>query len=445
MSLAWVIIRGMLDEKQLAYRAAMEDFRHLRRQAIVQQLLARLTGQEIDLLAYHEVVANLHPLATIGRGLQEIRLDAIVGSVGRYRDFTRTFLPRHDGEMGRWVNLKTAVAHLQALPPIQVYQIGGVYFVQDGHHRVSIMRYLGAETIAAYVTEVKTAVPLTPSDDPEQIESKARYAPLLPLASLRDPQEAAQNHLFNHILLALQDTRVGWQRVEQTIEVARRENGRILGLHALKTAAQRESARTQRLADTFQRLCQKAGVAHDLIFEVGPPGAAILRHTDTTDLVVVGLNHPPGLQPLARLSSGFNRLVQRCPVPLLALPGQPSPLDHALLAFDASPKAQEALLTATYLALRWGLRLTVVTVETEHTPATAVEYAREHLTQYGVSADCVLGREDIAGVVLETAVTRACNLIIMGGFGYRPVLQLMLGSTVDKILRQYTYPILICR
>lgn len=435
----------MLPQKQLAYRAAVEDFRHLRRQAIVQQLLARLTGQQIDLLPYHEVAARLRPLATIERGLQEIRLDAIVGSVGRYQDFTRTFLPRHDGEMARWVGLKTAVAHLQAFPPIQVYQIGGVYFVQDGNHRVSIMRYLGAETIAAYVTEVKTAVPLSPADAPTQIESKARYAPLLPLTTLANTQEAERSYLFNDILLALQDTQVGWQRVAQTIEIARRENGRILGLHVLKTEAQTEDDKTRRLADTFRHLCQQAGVAHEVVLEVGSPGGAIIRHADAADLVVVGLNHPPGGQPLARLSSGFNRLVQRCPVPLLALPGRPSPLDHALLAFDASPKAQEALLTATYLALRWGLRLTVVTVETEYTPATAIEYARELLTQYGVGADYVLGREDIAGVVLETAVDRACNLIIMGGFGYRPVLQVMLGSTVDKILRQYTYPILICR
>ncbi len=435
----------MLPEKQLAYRAAVEDFRHLRRQAIVQQLLARLKGREIDLLAYYEVADRLHPLATIERGLQEIRLDAIVGSVGRYRDFTRTFLPRHDGEMARWVGLKTAVAHLQALPPIDVYQMGSVYFVKDGHHRVSIMRYLGAETIAAHVTEVKTAVPLSPTDAPTQIESKARYTLLLPLATSADAQAAERNYLFNDILLAIQDTRMGWQRVAQTIEIARRENGRILGLHVLKTEAQKESDKTRRLTDTFRRLCQQAGVAHEVVLEVGSPGGAIVRHANAADLVIVGLNHPPGGQPLARLSSGFNRLVQRCPVPLLALPGQPSPLDHALLAFDASPKAQEALLTATYLALRWDLRLTVVTVETEHTPATALAYAREHLAQYGVSADYVLGREDIAGVVLETAVARACNLLIMGGFGYHPVLQVMLGSTVDKILRQYTYPILICR
>lgn len=569
---------GMTHGHPLNYRAAVEDFKRMRRQAAMQQLLARITGQENELLAYNQVVEMLQPADHVDRGLQEIPLDAIVGSVGRYQDFTRDFLPKHDADQERWARVKTAVMEMRGLDPIEVYKVGEVYFVKDGNHRVSVSRQLGSETITAYVTEVKTRVPLAAGDDPTQVICKARYAAFLqqtnldhlrPEANLlmtyageydtflrqirthqgwlqlkerrpvsleeaaaawyddiyrpvvnmmaeegllRDfpgrteadlyilllrrrealqeslgwqvrtetavadmaqnpsrprpsldaessPAEMApttktaatpkrhkkRDHLFGEILIALQDNKPDWQRLAQTIEIVKRENGRLLGLHVVNAEARRESPRARKIRVTFQKMCQAAGVPHDFATEVGPVSPAILKRAAWADLVVAGLNHPPGGRPLARLSSGFNTLVQRCPRPILALPGQHSAMDNALLAYDGSPKANEALYVATYLALQWGARLTVVTVETAYTTADASQRAGEYLARYGIQADLLVRQEDIAGAILETAVARAINLVVMGGFGYRPVLQVMLGSTVDSILREFPYPILICR
>lgn len=558
----------MAQENPFNYRLAVEDFKRMRRQAATQQLLARITGQENDLLAYNQVVEMLQPEEHVTKGLQEIPLDAIVGSVGRYQDFTRDFLPKHDADQERWARVKTAVMEMRGLDPIEVYKVGEVYFVKDGNHRVSVSRQLGSETITAFVTEVKTRVPLAAGDDPTQVICKARYAAFLqqtnldhlrPEANLlmtyageydtflrqirthqgwlqfkeRRPvsleeavaawhddiyrpvvhmmaeqgllrnfpgrteadlyilllkhREALQEslgwqvktetavadmaksrgrprptlvttemspsqkergryeRLFGEILITLQDNKLDWQRLEQTIEIAKRENGRLLGLHVVTAAVRREGPRARKIRVTFQKMCQAAGIPHEFATEVGPVNATILKRAAWSDLVVVGLNHPPGSQPLSRLSSGFNTLIQRCPRPILALPGQHSAMDNALLAYDGSPKADEALFVATYLALQWGTRLTVVTVETAYTTAAASRRAEEYLARYGIQAELIVRQEDIAGAILATAVARATNLIIMGGFGYRPVLQVMLGSTVDKILREFQYPILICR
>ncbi|NJN55589.1 MAG: hypothetical protein HC804_13060 [Anaerolineae bacterium] len=62
------------------------------------------------------------------RGLQDIPLDKIVGSVGRYKEFTRSFLPRQDNSEQRWAQVKTAVTDLAGVPPIEVYQVGGCIF-----------------------------------------------------------------------------------------------------------------------------------------------------------------------------------------------------------------------------------------------------------------------------------------------------------------------------
>jgi nucleotide-binding universal stress UspA family protein len=164
-------------------------------------------------------------------------------------------------------------------------------------------------------------------------------------------------------------------------------------------------------------------------------------------LVVTSLTHPPGSQPLERLSHGFNQLVQRCPRPVLAIPtGADSSFDRILLSYDGSKKADEALFVATYLRARWPMALTVLTVETEHTPPAALAQAQAYIERYGISdVNYVLKQKPIAEAVLATAVEYNINEIIMGGFGYRPVKHLVLGSTVDHILREFRQPILICR
>ncbi len=136
-------------------------------EAALQQVLARVTGKSVELLSYDEVLQQLKLTGRSTRGVREIPVEAIVGTVGRFADFTRTFLPRKVSDEQRWANLMAFVQQnsLDALPPIDVYQIGSAYFVQDGHHRVSIARQLGIEFITAYVTEVQTRVPLTPDAD----------------------------------------------------------------------------------------------------------------------------------------------------------------------------------------------------------------------------------------------------------------------------------------
>ncbi len=161
--------------------SAVNDFRQAHQQAALQQIMARLTGRSAELLSYEDVLNKLKLTGRSTRGVQTIPVDAIVGTVGRYTDFTRTFLPRRADDQDRWAGLKAFVEKnsLDALPPIEVYQIGSSYFVQDGHHRVSIARQQGTLYMAAYVTEVQTRVPLTSDVDAEALILNAEHAEFL--------------------------------------------------------------------------------------------------------------------------------------------------------------------------------------------------------------------------------------------------------------------------
>jgi hypothetical protein len=110
------------------------------------------------ILPFEEVVAALGRRGERRLGLQTIPLDSIVGTVGRPREFDRSFRPTSNRVRGRWERVAEVQRRGKALPPIDVYRVGDLHFVRDGHHRVSVARAQGLDVIDAYVTEVATEV-----------------------------------------------------------------------------------------------------------------------------------------------------------------------------------------------------------------------------------------------------------------------------------------------
>lgn len=168
------------------FHNAVVDFQEARRRASIQEILARLQGRSNELLSYDEVAEKLKLRARTERGTRNIPLDAIVGSVGRYTDFTRTFLPRRADDQERWARVKATLEEDAGLPPIDVYKVGEAYFVIDGNHRVSIARQQGSTTIEAHIIEVQTPIPFTPNTQPDDLIVKAEYADFLETTRLTD-------------------------------------------------------------------------------------------------------------------------------------------------------------------------------------------------------------------------------------------------------------------
>jgi hypothetical protein len=152
----------MSDELQsITLSQSTERFRKAHLQALLQDWWARLRGRSADLLSYEEVRAALQAREGITLpGTQEVPLDKIVGSVGRYRDFTQAFLPRNEALFERWRRVDAAMHGPTGVPPVELYQVGDLYFVRDGNHRVSVARARGDKTIEAYVTKVEVPFPV---------------------------------------------------------------------------------------------------------------------------------------------------------------------------------------------------------------------------------------------------------------------------------------------
>ncbi len=156
-----------------------KEFGAVRRKAFLEEMLNFITGRPNELLAFEEVRQSLRLQDSTYKGLQEIELDKIVGSVGRYRDFTRTFLPKSDRTEDRWRRVDAVTHDLVGTTPIEVYKIGDIYFVRDGNHRVSVARAHGAKTVEAYVIEYKTPVPIENTDELDDMLLKLGRAKFL--------------------------------------------------------------------------------------------------------------------------------------------------------------------------------------------------------------------------------------------------------------------------
>ncbi|HXW01303.1 MAG TPA: hypothetical protein VEC93_23025 [Anaerolineae bacterium] len=143
-----------LDLKNIVYIQSEAEFSRAKTKGFWEVMGSLVTGHRPHLLSFDEFAHNLQPQQIVYAGLQDIPTKAIIGSAGRYRDFTRHFFPSLSDERGkeRWRTIYTLAVSGAGFPPIEVYQIETVYFVQNGHHRVSVATYLGWTSIQAHVT-----------------------------------------------------------------------------------------------------------------------------------------------------------------------------------------------------------------------------------------------------------------------------------------------------
>ncbi|MGB1288995.1 MAG: hypothetical protein ACPG7F_20845, partial [Aggregatilineales bacterium] len=157
------------------YIEGINQFNTARSKAFWQDAMGLLRGQSSELLSFDDVRTRLRLREESYKGLQDIELDKIQGSVGRYLNFTSSFLPKSKNMKERWSRVYASVNSMQGVPPIEVYKVGDVYFVRDGNHRVSVANQLNAKTIQAHVTELQTPIWLEVGTTLEELDAASSY------------------------------------------------------------------------------------------------------------------------------------------------------------------------------------------------------------------------------------------------------------------------------
>ncbi len=574
------------------YIKALYDYKKARRGASVQELLARLTGKPdvSELHSYDEVRQQLQAIEKSVEHLEEIPLDAIVGSVGRYHDFTRSFLPKASIDENRWARVMATSQGLSGLPAIEVYRIGEVYFVRDGNHRVSVARQMGNTTIQAYVTNVETKVDLSPDFTPDELIIKSEQVKFLdktrldrdiPNADLSTTkaggyptllehievhryylglekqqkipyQEAAANwykevflpvvniikkrdllydfpdrtatdlylwaadhrasleqqvgwdigaeaaltnlsdmysskrksglrllsklvnslvpnalenappvgtwrekldqmtvleHLFNDLIVAMDDSSTAWEALDLAIILSKLENSSIHAVHIHSDIQTGSQAEHNSLEDAFLSHCQNAGINNfEFMLAEGEINKVLCDRARFADIILLPLNHPPGNEPIKRLSSGITSLIRNCSVPILTVPAAPTPLNTILLAYDGSIKAKEALFIAAYFGAQHGSTVKVLTSTVGvDNPDSIQEEAKNYLTRFPINSQYMISQVPVPEEISIIHQSQDIDLILIGGYSGSTLIDVMLGSAVDKVMREIQLPILICR
>ena len=580
----------MSDLDRIHVIRAIQDFRSARQKANLREILSHLSGESNALLPFDEVRQKLRAQVGSKKILKDIPIASIIGSVNRYQDFTRDFLPGRNILEERWANIEAADRGMEGLPPIEAYQMGDVYFVDDGNHRVSVAKQLGAKEIQAYVTEVRTRVPLSPDTRPEDLILKFEYAEFLENTNLDQtrpeadlsvtvpgqyevlqehiavhryymgleqkhditPFEAAadwydkvylpvisiirehgllldfpkrteadlylwlaehratleenlknevgfasaaddlvhrfsprtrrvisrlgnkitkafipgmlepisrpiesqtlallangEQHLFRKILVPVNGHQDGWYALAQALVVARRENASLRGLFVQGEAVDGDTPPAKTIQDKFSNRCQAEGVQFDFSVKSGDITQNICEAARMSDLVVINLTFPPDPSAIARLSSGIRNLIRKCPRPILFTPQVSTTLKHALLAYDDSLPAQEALYIATYLACQWRATLHVISIGDETDLDDIEAHARQYLKDHDIKARYDSCTKSKSVEVIQRRVDNFdINLLLLGGYSRNPVIELIQGSEVDDLLRQSRIPLLVCR
>jgi hypothetical protein len=180
-----------MDSKHLA----QDDFERAYRKGFWRKLSSWLTGKRNELLPFDAVRERIPIRGQHYIGLQQVPVEQIVGSLGRYRDFDRAFLPRQDRTRSRWVSIDSAHYEDTILPPVDLFKVGEIYFVRDGNHRVSVARERGQVFVDAYVIEIEVPVPLTADMDMDDLDLKAEYAAFLEQTDLDSIRPQAEIEL----------------------------------------------------------------------------------------------------------------------------------------------------------------------------------------------------------------------------------------------------------
>jgi len=171
---------------------ARADFDTALRKSGWRNIISLLTKKSNQLLPYDQVLKLVPISGHHYAGMQQVPIDSIVGSVGRFQDFDRAFLPKGTATRARWE--KIDLAHLMEvdLPAIELYKLGTVYFVKDGNHRVSVARERGQVFIDAVVVEIDTPINITPETNLVDLIGKREMARFFQKTKLKETRSQSE-------------------------------------------------------------------------------------------------------------------------------------------------------------------------------------------------------------------------------------------------------------
>jgi nucleotide-binding universal stress UspA family protein len=201
------------------------------------------------------------------------------------------------------------------------------------------------------------------------------------------------------------------------------------------------------LIETFAERCRERGVACDTVLAMGVVPNEICDQSRTADLVVLGHRGVNEQFSSGLLGSTTEAVTRKSPKPVFVSPIRFAEIRRPLLAYDGSPRAAAAMHAAAELASTLGLPLAVVHVSRDATAGAdrVLDEARRYLQSYGVEcvAEALVGHANEK--IVETIRDRGHDCLFIGAYGHSRIIEMVLGSTTEYVLRNSPCPVFLAR
>jgi nucleotide-binding universal stress UspA family protein len=278
--------------------------------------------------------------------------------------------------------------------------------------------------------------------------------------------------VIRNILVALDGSQHSMGAFEYALWLAGRLQARLVGVHVIDivsiegsflhdvsgslgfepyldfSSKMREALheRGSALLENFRARCQERGVACDTALPLGVIANEICDQARTADLVVVGHRGLNEQFSTGLLGGTTESVARKSPKPVLVCPSAFREVSKPLLAYDGSQRASSAMHTAAEVATALRLPLTVVYVAREGTDGERVlDEARRYLAAYDLQATYRTLSGPPHQRIVDVLRDGGYDLLFIGAYGHSRIIEMVLGSTTEYVLRNSPAPVFLTR
>ncbi len=260
-------------------------------------------------------------------------------------------------------------------------------------------------------------------------------------------EQVGHGPLFSEILVTVTGAASGWLALEEAAVIARREGAVLRGLHVIPSESAEARQRAQAVLQEFDERVHVLGIEATAQAVVGDVVERIVERARWADLVVINQRRVHGRIAEAPLGTIFQSVASQVARPILAVPGSHVQSgERAMLAYDASPKAREALYIFRHMLAHWGISGVILSVQNGNGTADELAAAEAYVREAGdLDVTARLESGVASEMILRAMGEEQAGLLLMGGYGRAPLIKAFVGSTVDRVLRVAWFPMIICR
>ncbi len=204
--------------------------------------------------------------------------------------------------------------------------------------------------------------------------------------------------------------------------------------------------RGKSVLEAFSESCRKRGVRNQTFLDMGLIANEICGRAKVADLVVIGHRGINEEFSTGLLGSTAETITRKCPRPVFVSTQQFKPVERPLLAYDGSQRASSAMESAAEFCARLGLPLTVLTINKEDKLIESIQHqAKAYLGSYAIDTNYENARGYPEKKIIEQLASLGHDLLFIGAYGHRRIIEMVLGSTTEYVMRNATCPVFMTR